>query len=705
MVYVFCDRPNNKQEYRVTDKLTNPLLNKQHLPLFNDINSEHVLPALDIVLHDAQETIITLEAQASDATWDNFAAKLENIDICLDNIWSTVSHLNSVMDSSELREAYQAGQEKLTAFHTALAQNLAIYQGYKNIAARSDFSELNAAQQKIINNTIRDFKLSGAELADDDKKRYAEIAQSLSKQQTQFEQNLLDATQSWYLLVTDIKELSGLPDYALELAQTNAHRHDQQGYRFGLDIPSYMVIMKYADSAHIREQMYQAYATRASRLSVDLNGKPETRYDNEPVINEILALRQEKAELLGFQHYAELALVTKMADNVEQIDSFLQQIAEHAKPKAKEELHDLHAFANSNYSADTLNPWDYSYYAEKLKLHQYELDSEAVKPFFPVETVIQGMFNVVNRLFGISLHDNINTQIWHEDVLVFDLKDHNNEIIGQLFADLYARPNKRGGAWMGVCRHRQHSSQKHSLPVAYLTCNFTPTIGGKPALLTHEEVETLFHEFGHTLHHLLTEVDEMSLAGINGVAWDAVELPSQFLENWCWHPESIPLISGHYETGEPLPQEMLDKMLAAKHFQTGMQTVRQLEFSSFDINLHSQLAIGQKEAPSVQDTLNNARNKFSVVKTPEYHRFQCSFSHIFAGGYAAGYYSYKWAEVLSADAFGRFEEEGIFNTATGAAFKEDILSQGGVPDASEMFKKFRGRQPEVKALLKSTGLL
>ncbi len=689
----------------MTDKLTNPLLNKQHLPSFSDIRAEHVLPALNTVLNDAKEAIQTLEAQASEATWDNFAAKLEDIDLSLDNIWSTVSHLNSVMDSSELREVYQAGQEKLTAFHTALAQNLALYQGYKNIAARHDFSALNAAQQKIVNNTIRDFRLSGAELSDSDKKRFAEIAQSLSKQQTQFEQNLLDATQNWYLLVTDIKELSGIPDYALELAQTNAHRHDQQGYRFGLDIPSYMVIMKYADSAQIREQMYQAYATRASRLSINLNGEPETRYDNEPVIDKILTLRQEKAELLGFQNYAELALVTKMADNVEQIDDFLQQIAEHAKPKAKEELHDLHAFASSHYSAGTLNPWDYSYYAEKLKLHQYELDSETIKPFFPVETVIQGMFNVVNRLFGIRLQENMDTQTWHDDVLVFDLKDNNDVLIGQLFADLYARPNKRGGAWMGVCRHRQHSNKQHSLPVAYLTCNFTPATSGKPALLTHEEVETLFHEFGHTLHHLLTTVDEMSLAGINGVAWDAVELPSQFLENWCWHPESIPLISGHYETGEPLPQDMLDKMLAAKHFQTGMQTIRQLEFSLFDINLHAQATIGKEETRSVQDILNQARDKFSVVKTPEYHRFQCSFSHIFAGGYAAGYYSYKWAEVLSADAFGRFEEEGIFNAKTGSAFKESILSQGGVPEASEMFKKFRGRQPEVKALLKSTGLL
>lgn len=685
--------------------MKNPLLSKQPLPAFAEIQAEHVLPALNTRLDEAKEVITELEKIADQATWGNFAAKLERVDVSLDNIWSTVSHLNSVMDSPELREAYQEGQQLLTTFHTSVAQNLSLYQGYKNIASRDDFKTLNAAQKKIVNNTLRDFKLSGAELDEKDKQRFAQITQQLSQLQTTFEQNLLDATQSWYLHIQDRKELSGLPDYAVEQAQSTAHRHDQQGYRFGLDIPSYLAVMKYADSAVIREKMYRAYATRASLESVNLDEETETRFDNEPVIEQILALRLEKSQLLGMDNYAELALITKMANDVNQVEAFLEDIAHYAKPKAKAELHELYEFASNNFSVTNLNPWDYSYYSEKLKQHEYDLNSEQIKEYFPVETVFNGMFEIVNRLFGIQIKQNTTPQTWHEDVLVYDLVDDAGTTTGQLFADLYARPNKRGGAWMGVCRHRQHTAEQQSTPVAYLTCNFTPASSGKPALLTHDEVETLFHEFGHTLHHLLTTVDEMSLAGINGVAWDAVELPSQFLENWCWHPESIPLISKHFQAGTPLPNDLLNKMLAAKHFQTGMQTVRQLEFSLFDIQLHAQNYQTTETSLSVQDTLENARDAVAVVKAPDYNRFQCSFSHIFAGGYAAGYYSYKWAEVLSADAFEKFEEEGIFNASTGAAFKDSILSQGGVPEASDMYAKFRGREPKVNALLKSTGLL
>ena len=685
--------------------MINPLLEKQHLPPFDKIRAEQILPALNTTLATANENIAELEKIIAQATWSNFAAKLEEIDVSLDNIWSTVSHLNSVMDSAEMRDAYQEGQQLLTAFHTSVAQNLALYQGYKNIAAREDFTSLTKAQQKIIQNTIRDFKLSGAELDKQGKLRFAEISQQLSQLQTTFEQNLLDATQSWYLLIQDKKELSGLPEYALELAKTTARRHDQQGYRFGLDIPSYLAVMKYADSTTIRKKMYRAYSTRASLLSLDLNGDIEKRYDNEPIIDEILALRLEKAHLLGMTNYADMALVTKMADNVDQVSKFLFDIAEYAKPKAQTELYELYEFAHQHSNITHLEPWDYSYYSEKLKEYQFDLNNEEIKEYFPVETVISGMFEIVNRVFGIRFQQNTEPSTWHDDVLVYDLVNEAGQTTGQLFADLYARPNKRGGAWMGVCRHRQKTPEQQSSPVAYLTCNFTPATSGKPALLTHDEVETLFHEFGHTLHHLLTTVNEMSLAGINGVAWDAVELPSQFLENWCWHAESIPLISQHFESGEPLPASLLEKMLAAKHFQTGMQTVRQLEFSLFDINLHAQDYSKTTTSLSVQETLKNARQAVAVIKTPNYNRFQCSFSHIFAGGYAAGYYSYKWAEVLSADAFDKFEEEGIFNSKTGASFKDSILSQGGVPEASEMFAQFRGREPKVNALLKSTGLL
>lgn len=700
ILFIFTFFENNQERF-----VTNPLLKKQHLPAFAEIKPEHILPALRQALDEAEKTVIELQTLSDQATWDNFAAKLEQVDISLDNIWSTVSHLNSVMDSAELREVYQQGKEQLTEFHTRLAQNLALYQGYKNIAARDDFSTLNAAKQKIVNNTIRDFKLSGAELSETDKKRFAELTQQLSKKQTLFEQNLLDATQSWYLHIKDKKELSGLPDYALDLAKSTAHQHDQQGYRFGLDVPTYLAVMKYADSTAIREKMYRAYSTRASLHSLNVNGETETKFDNEVVIDEILALRKEKAKLLGIDNFAELALITKMAENVDQVSRFLEDIAKYAKPKAKKELHELHEFANSQFKTTNLQPWDYSYYSEKLKQYEYDINSEEIKEYFPVETVINGMFDIVNRLFDIQFKKNDEPQTWHNDVLIYDLIDRNGQTTGQLFADLYARSNKRGGAWMGVCRHRQQTTKQNSNPVAYLTCNFTPAASGQPSLLTHDEVETLFHEFGHTLHHLLTQVDEMSLAGINGVAWDAVELPSQFLENWCWHSDSIPLISKHYQSGEPLPQSVLDKMLAAKHFQTGMQTVRQLEFSLFDIQLHAQNYQTPENSLSVQAILDQVRDLVAIVKTPEYHRFQCSFSHIFAGGYAAGYYSYKWAEVLSADAFGKFEEEGIFNAKTGLAFKDSILSQGGVPEAADMFANFRGREPKVNALLKSTGLL
>ena len=669
------------------------------------MRAEHVLPALNTVLDTAKQNIAELEKTADQATWNNFAAKLEKIDVSLDNIWSSVSHLNSVMDSADLRDAYQEGQQLLTAFHTSVAQNLALYKGYKNIAARDDFASLNKAQQKIVNTTIRDFKLSGAELDKEGKQRFAKISQQLSQLQTTFEQNVLDATQNWHLLIQDQQELSGLPDYAVELAKTTAHRHDQQGYRFGLDIPSYLAIMKYADSATIRKKMYHAFSTRASLESVDLNGNIESRFDNEPIIDQILALRLEKANLLGITNYADMALIPKMANTVDQVTQFLHEIAQHAKPKAEAELHELYEFVHKQFNTSHLEPWDYSYFSEKLKEHQYEINSEEIKEYFPVSTVINGMFDIVSRLFGIRFKQNNEPQTWHEDVLFYDLVNDKGQTTGQLFADLYARPNKRGGAWMGVCRHRQHTEEEQTYPVAYLTCNFTPASSGKPALLTHDEVETLFHEFGHTLHHLLTTVNETSLAGINGVAWDAVELPSQFLENWCWHPESLPLISGHYKTNKPLPSELLNKMLAAKHFQTGMQTVRQLEFSLFDIKLHAQDFKTAENSLSVQTLLSNVRDNVAVVKTPDYNRFQCSFSHIFAGGYAAGYYSYKWAEVLSADAFDKFAEEGIFNATTGAAFKDSILSQGGVPEANDMFVKFRGREPKVNALLKSTGLL
>lgn len=684
--------------------MNNPLKDNSHLPLFSTILPEHVIPAIEQEISQAKEQISALKKLKETANWQNFAAILEAIDISIDHVWSTISHLNSVMDSAELREAYQSGKELLTSFQTELAQDTDIYQGFKHIHSSDEFEQLTPAQKRIIKNTIRDFKLSGAELPEKEKQQFAEIVQRLSKLQTQFEQNLLDATQAWYLLITEEEQLAGLPSYAIEMASTTAERHQQTGWRFGLDYPSYLAIMKYADNHEIRETMYRAFVTRASEIGNSHSGDA-CKLDNSTIIEEILSLRHQKALLLGFNNFAELALTTKMANSGEEVIDFLLDLAKHAKPKAEQEVVELTQFVKANYAQDNLNPWDYSYYSEKLKQEKYQLDSELVKTYFPANNVIRGMFDICQRLFDIQIVENPNAETWHEDVLAFDVLDHHNELIGQLFADLYARPHKRGGAWMGVCRHRQRSSAGLSLPVAYLTCNFTPASKNKPALLTHDEVETLFHEFGHTLHHLLTQVDEMSVAGINGVAWDAVELPSQFLENWCWHPESLPLISAHYETNEPLPLELLNQLLNAKHFQTGMQTVRQLEFALFDIRLHMQNNQSDSNALSVQSVLDQAREEVAVVPAPHYNRFQCSFSHIFAGGYAAGYYSYKWAEVLSADAFDRFETEGIFNKLTGKSFRDNILAQGGVPEAAEMFEHFRGRKPNIDALLKNTGLM
>lgn len=675
----------------------NPLLSSEYLPLFKTIEASHINPALDGLLDAANQQIEQLEQLADEASWENFAQPLEDMDERIDRVWSTVSHLHGVKDSAELREAYNEALQKLTEFHTTLGQNLTLFKGYKTIQSRQDFADLSEARQRIINNAVRDFQLSGAELDSDKKRRFKEIQLRLSELSTQFEQQLLDATQSWHLLVTDKDQLAGLPDQATELAAQTAHQHDQQGWRFGLDIPSYLAIMKYADNGEIRKQLYEAYSTRASEKGPDAE-----KYDNGPLINEIIELRHEKAELLGFQTYAELALVKKMANSPDEVDAFLQELKKFAKPKAEQEIQELIDFCQQQYQISDLSPWDYSYYSEKLRQHEFAFSSEETKPYFPVDHVINGLFLVTQRLFGITVKHNPTLEVWDDQARGYDVLNDDGQIIGQLFADLFVRQGKRGGAWMASCRHRrQRQNLQH--PVAYLTCNFAPGVGDEPALLTHDEVETLFHEFGHTLHHLLTTVDEVSVAGINGVAWDAVELPSQFLENWCWHPQSIALISQHYQTGEPLPEELLQKMLRAKHFQAGMQTVRQLEFAMFDMTLHNGFAIDEHN--TVQSLIEQIRNAVAVIEVPSYHRFQNSFAHIFAGGYAAGYYSYKWAEVLSADAFSRFEEEGIFSASAGQAFLQQILQRGGVEDAGVLFRKFRGREPDIQPLLRQTGLI
>ena len=672
----------------------NPLLNFNDLPSFTSINAEHVIPALETMLDKARAEIDTL-SQIEKPTWQNFAAKIEDIEDKTSRVWSPVSHLNAVKDSEELREAYQKGIGLLTQYSSEVGQNQALKDQYKKLRNSDGFKDLSVAQKKIIDNSLLDFKLSGADLSEQDQERFREISQRLSELSNQFSRNVLDATQAWQMHIVDENDLSGLPQSAIDLAAQLASESDQKGWLFTLQIPSYLAVMQHADKSSLRQQMYTAYSTRASECSKD------TGFDNSALIDEILALRLEKAQLLGYQHYAEYSLVKKMAKSSDHVIEFLQDLTRYAKPVAEKELEELQAFASELGVDDDLQPWDISYYSEKLREHRYSFNDEQVKPYFPAPTVFSGMFEIVNRLFGIRLNENTQIETWHEDVQCFDVVNKQGDLIGQVYADLYVRKQKRGGAWMGACLHRRVTNNNVQTPVAFLTCNFSPPIGEDPALLTHGEVETLFHEFGHTLHHLLTQVDEMSVSGINGVEWDAVELPSQFLENWCWHEQSLQLIAKHYQTQAPLPPELLTKMRAAKNFQSGMQTLRQVEFALFDMRLHSV----NKITEPVQDVLQKVRQEVAVLTPPSTNRFQNSFSHIFAGGYAAGYYSYKWSEVLSADAFERFETEGIFNTQTGADFLTAILQRGGAEPANSLFIEFRGREPKIDALLKHTGIL
>lgn len=672
----------------------NPLLNFEALPYFSAIQAEHVLPALKTVL-DKNRTEVGVLSQIKTPTWESFAEKTEDLEERISRVWSPVSHLNAVKDSDELREAYQEGISLLTQYSSEMGQNQPLFNQFKKLKASSEFAGLNIEQQKIIDNSLLDFKLSGAELSEQAQTRFREIDQRLSELSNQFGRNVLDATQAWQMHITDEAELSGLPKSAIDLAAQQATDADKSGWLFTLQIPSYLAVMQHADNQSLRKRMYTAYSTRASEFS------DTKEFDNSELIDEVLALRLEKAQLLGYQHYAELSLVKKMAKSSEHVVDFLNDLVSYAKPVAEKELTELKEFAASLCADGGLEPWDISYFSEKLREQRYAFNDEQIKPYFPASTVFSGLFEIVNRLFAIKLVENDQVETWDEDVQCFDVFNSDDVLIGQLYADLYVRKQKRGGAWMGSCIHRRQKKGKVQTPVAFLTCNFSPPIGDDPALLKHGEVETLFHEFGHTLHHLLTQVSEMSVSGINGVEWDAVELPSQFLENWCWHEQSLQLIAKHYQTQEPLPSDLLSKMREAKNFQSGMQTLRQVEFALFDMRLHSV----NKITSSVQHVLEVVREEVAVVKPPSTNRFQNSFSHIFAGGYAAGYYSYKWSEVLSADAFGRFEKEGIFNPQTGADFLTAILQRGGAEEANSLFIEFRGREPKIDALLKQTGIL
>lgn len=676
--------------------MNNPLLNKTGLPAFESIQASHIEPAIDKLLSENREKIKSLLTATKDYNWDNLLQKLEDMDDLLSRAWSPASHLHSVADNDELRKAYNACLPKLSDYSTEMGQNEDLFHAYESIANSKEFESLSGAQQKIIKNALRDFRLSGIDLDNEAKERYKLIQQKLSKLQTKFQENLLDATHDWKKHITDKAQLAGLPESALALAEQTAKNDDKEGWLFTLDFPSYMPIMQYADNAELRKEFYRAYVTRASDEGTNKD------WDNSEVMLEILKYRTEKAKLLGFESYAHYSLATKMAENPEEVLNFLNDLASRTKKFAEKEFEELKQFAKESANINELNAWDVGYYAEKLRQKKFDISQEILRPYFPANQVIDGLFAITNKLYGVTFKQREGVEVWHKDVMFFDILEENGSIRGSFYLDLYARQHKRGGAWMDECLVRKKAAATIQNPVAYLTCNFTPPIGDKQALLTHDEVTTLFHEFGHGLHHMMTRVEFSGVSGINGVPWDAVELPSQFMENWCWEKEALDLFAKHVDTDESLDDELFGKMTRARTFQAGMQMVRQLEFSLFDFRLHLEFAAN--ESINIQSLLNEVRSQVAVVKAPDFSRFQHSFSHIFAGGYAAGYYSYKWAEVLSADAFSKFEEKGIFDKNTGNEFLHSILEQGGSREPMDLFVEFRGRKPSIEPLLRHSGI-
>lgn len=679
-----------------TDIAANPLLDFSGYAQFDAISAEHVTPALDKLLADATRLVKELEAPMAEVTWDNFVEPLESATEKLGRAWSVVGHLNAVMDSPALRATYNENQPRLVEFWTGLGQNLALFDKYKALQASPAFATLSPARRKVVDNAVRDFRLSGAELPEDKKERFAEIQEKQAMLTTRFSENVLDATNDFALFVEDEAELAGLPEDARQAARAAADKDGKPGYKFTLHFPSYFPVLQYADNRALREKIYRANATKASELGV----KPE--WDNSSNIDQILQLRKEEAQLLGYANFAEVSLVPKMAQSPAEVIAFLEDLGQRARPFGQKDYAELQAFAREQLGLDDLQAWDSTYASEKLREQRYAFSEQEVKQYFPEPKVVGGLFQVAQQLFGVQIKPD-SAPVWHKDVKFYRI-ERDGQLVGQFYLDLYARSGKRGGAWMDDARARRLTAHGVQTPIAYLVCNFTEpaVVDGvtRPALFTHDEVITLFHEFGHGLHHMLTQVDEVGVSGISGVEWDAVELPSQFMENFCWEWDVLQQLTAHADTGEPLPRALYDKMIAAKNFQSGLQTLRQIEFALFDMRLHAEP--GQEQA--VQQLLDEVRSEVSVNPPPAFNRFQHSFSHIFAGGYSAGYYSYKWAEVLSADAWSAFEEEGVFNPATGRRYLQSILEAGGARDAIDNFKAFRGREPRIDALLRHQGM-
>nr|WP_251358642.1 oligopeptidase A [Kangiella sp. TOML190] len=677
----------------------NPLLDLKTLPPFTKIKPNNMVEAVKTIIEESRQQINQLvESQTKNTiNWQSFVAPLEAINDRLDRAWSPISHMNAVVNSDEIREAYNACLPLLSEYGTEMGQHQGLYQAIQNLSDKADELQLDEIQQKILNDDLRDFKLSGVSLSDEKKKTYGKIQLRMSELTAKFEQNLLDSTMGWYKDLQDESALEGLPQSAIKAAKQTAQANGVDGYRLTLEYPSYLPVMMHANDRALRQEVYTAFCTRASD-----QGPHDSKFDNSKLMPEILSLRHQLAELLDFDNYAQLSLATKMANSTDQVIDFLQDLANKSQSQAQAEILELENFAKEHYQQEALQAWDLAYYSEKLKKHKYNISQEELRPWFPENQVIKGMFEITGQLFGISFEQRDDVDIWHPDVRFYDIYNSHNQPIASFYLDLYARKNKRGGAWMADCIGRRKDGETTQKPVAFLTCNFNAPVGEQPALFTHDEVTTLFHEFGHGLHHMLTKIDYAAVAGISGVAWDAVELPSQFLENFCWVELGLDKIARHFETGEPLPKEKLERLLAAKNFQSAMQMLRQIEFALFDFKIHREF--DPSEPDLIQTILDQVRDKFAVVKTPEFNRFQHGFSHIFAGGYAAGYYSYKWAEVLSADAFSRFEEEGIFNSKVGQDFLEHILEKGGSQEAADLFVAFRGREPSTEPLLRHSGI-
>ena len=677
--------------------MANPLLETSDLPQFSKIKPEHIQPAVEQLIQECRKTTEQVLNQPN-FSWENFCQPLAEVNERLSRAWSPVSHLNAVKNSPELREVYQACLPLLAEYGTWVGQHQGLYNAYLQLKNSAEFANYSQAQKKAIENSLCDFELSGISLPPEQQKRYGEIVTRLSELNSQFSNNVLDATMGWEKIVTDENQLKGLPESALQAAKQSAQNKGVEGYRFTLEIPSYLPVMTYCENRQLREEMYRAFVTRASE-----QGPNAGKWDNSAVMEEILTLRVELAKLLGFEHYTDLSLATKMAENPQQVFDFLENLAVRCKPQGEKELAELEEFCKTTENVTALEPWDITFYSEKQKQAQYSIKDEELRPYFPEDRVLSGLFELIKRIFNIRAVERFDVDTWHKDVRFFDLIDETDEVRGSFYLDLYAREHKRGGAWMDDCIGRKRKADGSlQKPVAYLTCNFNAPIGDQPALFTHDEVTTLFHEFGHGIHHMLTQIDIGEVAGINGVPWDAVELPSQFLENWCWEEQALAFISGHYQTGEPLPKEKLTQLLKAKNFQAAMFVLRQLEFGLFDFRLHHNYQ--PNKADQILDQLKSVKQQVAVIKGVEWARTPHSFSHIFAGGYAAGYYSYLWAEVLSADAYSRFEEEGIFNPTTGKSFLDEILTRGGSEEPMTLFERFRGRKPTLDALLRHKGI-